>query len=54
MPNDEHRDERAERRDRRKKARRDAIQKHGSTLGEVYRNAVLKRARKSPKRKPNR
>jgi hypothetical protein len=45
------RDERAERRDRRRKARRDAMRKHGATTGETYRNAVLNRFRKMPRRK---
>ena len=44
------RDERAERRDRRRKARRDAMRKHGATTGETYRNAVLKRLKKSGNR----
>lgn len=43
---DEPRDERAERREKRRQARREAIRKHGATLGEVYRNAILKRQRK--------
>ncbi len=49
MPSrDDHhpRDERAERRERRRQAKRDAVQKHGAKLGEVYRNAILKRLRK--------
>ncbi len=44
---DEPRDARAERRERRRKARQEAMRKHGATLGEVYRNAILKRQRKS-------
>lgn len=40
-------DDRADRRERRKQARRDAMKKHGATTGEAYRNAVLKRLRKS-------
>ena len=28
----------------------DAMRKHGATLGEVYRNAVLKRVRKSKRK----
>ena len=47
----EPRDERAERRDRRRQAKRDAMRKHGATTGEVYRNAVLKRLR-TRKRRP--
>lgn len=45
-------DERAERRERRRKARRDAMRKHGATTGQVYRNAVLNRLRKASPRKP--
>jgi hypothetical protein len=41
------RDERAERRERRRAAKRDAMRKHGATTGEAYRNAILKRLRKS-------
>jgi hypothetical protein len=40
------RDEQAERRERRRTAKRDAMKKHGATTGEAYRNAVLKRLRK--------
>ena len=40
------RDDRAERRDRRREAKRDAMKKHGATTGEAYRNAILKRLRK--------
>jgi len=48
---DDHpRDERAERRERRRQAKRNAIRKHGATLGEVYRNAILKRRRKYRRR----
>ena len=53
MPShDDHpRDERAERRERRRQAKRDAVKKHGAKLGEVYRNAILKRLRRQiPKR----
>jgi hypothetical protein len=50
MTNDEPRDDRAERRERRRQAKRDAMRMHGSRLGEVYRNAVLKRLRKRRKR----
>ena len=46
MTDEAPRDERAERRDRRRKARRDAMRKHGATPGETYRNAVLKRLKK--------
>ena len=46
MTDDAPRDERAERRERRKQARRDAMRKHGATTGPVYRNAVLKRLKK--------
>jgi hypothetical protein len=51
MRDDEPRDERAERRDRRRRARKDAIRKHGASLGEVYRNAVLKRLRNKRRRR---
>jgi hypothetical protein len=44
---DEPRDDRSERRERRRQARKEAIRKHGATLGEVYRNAILKRQRKN-------
>lgn len=45
---DDHpRDERADRRERRREAKRDAMKKHGATTGEAYRNAILKRLRKS-------
>jgi hypothetical protein len=47
---DEPHDDRAERRDRRRQAKRDAMRKHGATTGEVYRNAVLKRLRKMKRR----
>jgi hypothetical protein len=43
----EPRDDRAERRERREQAKRDAMKKHGATTGEAYRNAILKRLRKS-------
>jgi hypothetical protein len=46
-------DERAERRERRQQSARDAIRKHGAKLGEIYRAAVLKRARRAAqKQKP--
>lgn len=45
-PDDDPRDERADRRERRRQAKRDAVKKHGANLGEVYRNAILKRFRK--------
>lgn len=48
MGDDEPRDYRSERRERRRRARMEAMRKHGATLGEVYRNAVLKRAGKGP------
>jgi hypothetical protein len=41
------RDERAERRDRRKQSERERMKKHGSRIAEVYRNAILKRLKKS-------
>jgi hypothetical protein len=40
------RDERADRRDRRKHAKRERMKKHGAGTGPAYRNAVLKRLRK--------
>ena len=40
------RDERAERRDQRQQRERKRIKKHGAKMGEVYRNAILKRLRK--------
>jgi len=42
---DEPRDARAERRERRKKAERERMQKHGARTGALYRNAVTKRLR---------
>ncbi len=45
------RDERAERREQRRRANRERMQKHGATTGAVYRNAVLKRLRKKAGRK---
>ena len=54
MSGEEHpRDERAERREQRRQAKRDAMKKHGATTGETYRNAVLKRARKTHQRHRN-
>lgn len=38
-------DERAARRDRRKQAERERMQKHGARTGELYRQAVTKRLR---------
>jgi hypothetical protein len=46
------RDERADRRERRRQAKRDAVRKHGARLGEVYRNAILKRLRKPARKRP--
>jgi hypothetical protein len=43
----EDRDERAERRDARRKAARDRMRKHGAKTGETYRNAILKRLRRN-------
>lgn len=48
---DEPRDERAERRDKRRQAERERIQKHGRMTGKVYRDAILKRLRKNAGRK---
>jgi hypothetical protein len=44
---DERIDERAERRERRKQAARERMQKHGARTGQVYRDAVLKRLRRN-------
>ena len=41
------RDERAERRDRRRNAKRASMKKHGARTAAVYRDAVLKRLRKN-------
>ncbi|HET9199354.1 MAG TPA: hypothetical protein VFO84_00075 [Dehalococcoidia bacterium] len=43
-------DDRAERREQRKQAERERVRKHGREIGKVYRDAVVKRARK-PRRK---
>ncbi|HXK33640.1 MAG TPA: hypothetical protein VNM91_06490 [Dehalococcoidia bacterium] len=40
-------DERAARRDRKRLAARERIQKHGAATARVYRDAVLKRMRKN-------
>jgi hypothetical protein len=45
------RDERAERRDRRRRAERERMKKHGAATGTVYRNAILKRLRKKAGKK---
>jgi hypothetical protein len=47
-------DEQAERRDRRKKAERERIPKHGRELGKVYKDAVVKRARRGRPKTPSR
>ena len=52
MTDDAPRDERAARRERRLKARREAMRKHGATTGEAYRNAMLKRLKKNAHRRP--
>jgi hypothetical protein len=39
-------DERAARRERRKQAERERMRKHGATLGQSYRNAIINRLRK--------
>jgi hypothetical protein len=39
-------DPRADRRDRRREAKRDRMKKHGATTAAVYRNAIIKRLRK--------
>jgi hypothetical protein len=46
-PADHPRDERAERRDRRRQAKRDRMRKHGATTASTYRNAILKRLRRN-------
>jgi len=40
-------DPRAERRERRKRAERERMPKHGARTGESYRNAILKRLREA-------
>ena len=45
-------DARAERRDRRRQAKRDRMRKHGASTGQAYRNAILKRLRKTAGKKP--
>lgn len=45
------RDPRADRRDARRLAARERMQKHGATTGTVYRNAVLKRLRQKADRR---
>jgi hypothetical protein len=40
-------DERAARRERRKRAERERMKKHGASTGQAYRNAILKRLRKN-------
>ena len=39
-------DARADRRDRRREAKRERMKKHGATTAAVYRNAIIKRLRK--------
>jgi hypothetical protein len=51
VSDDAPRDERAERRERRRTAKRAAMKKHGATTGEAYRNAILKRLRKQTKKR---
>jgi hypothetical protein len=41
------RDERAERRDRRLRAKRERMRKHGAATASTYRNAILKRLRRN-------
>lgn len=36
-------DTHADRRDARRRAKRQRIRKHGATLGQIYRNAIIKR-----------
>lgn len=47
MSEEQPRDERAERRERRQQARRDAMRKHGASTARVYRDAILKRLKKN-------
>lgn len=51
MNGPEPRDDRADRRDRRRQAKRDRMKKHGASTGPAYRNALLKRLRKNAGRK---
>jgi hypothetical protein len=51
-PDEAPRDERAARRDQRRAAARERMQKHGGSTATVYRNAVLKRLRKKAGRRP--
>jgi hypothetical protein len=41
------RDERADRRERRQHARRQAMRKHGASTARVYRDAILKRLKRN-------
>jgi hypothetical protein len=45
------RDERAERRDQRRQAKRERVPRHGGATSATYRNAILKRLRKKAGRK---
>lgn len=47
MNGPEPRDYRADRRDRRRRAKRERMKKHGASTGPAYRNALLKRLRKN-------
>jgi hypothetical protein len=47
-------DPRAERREQRRKAERERMQKHGARTAELYRNAILKRLRKNAGSKASR
>jgi hypothetical protein len=51
VTNDAPRDDRAERREARRRAKRERMPAHGRTTGAVYRNAVLKRLRKKAGRR---
>jgi len=51
MAGDEPQDERAERREQRRRAERARMRKHGATTGPAYRNAILKRLRKKAGKK---
>ena len=52
MPDDSQpSDEQAERREQRRQAERERVRKHGRSIGKVYRDAVVKRAKQTRRRK---
>lgn len=51
MSEQEPRDEGAERRDKRRRAKLERMKKHGASTGPAYRNAILKRLRKNAGKK---